>query len=100
MKKYLSTCYFILIFCLLTLFMHDGYFDVLETKGRILLLFSIFYVVSMTVYSVIWHDKDSEKITFTLFDYAMIAFAGINILSAFLSTNQKELDKFFHFYLF
>ncbi|MCR5700801.1 MAG: O-antigen ligase family protein [Lachnospiraceae bacterium] len=86
LKIRMSQVYFVIVFCVLTLYVHDGYYDLIEAKGVMLLWTTIVYVITMLVSDVVLLCNNSKnKATFGVFECCLLVFVAICIVSALLS---------------
>lgn len=93
LKARISDVYFIIVFTVLTLYMHDGYFDTLQAKAKMLLGTSFFYVAAMLMVCIILLlcNKEREwKIwkKWTALEWGLLIFAILAVVSASFSSEK------------
>lgn len=94
LKEYMSQVYFIIIFTVLTFYIHNGYFDTLPSKGAVLFWATLFYVVTMTIsYIALFISKKEQKHDIlkqlNMLDWALLIFAVISLLSTLFSDTKQ-----------
>ncbi len=92
-KIKMSQIYFIIIFTILTLYVHYGYFDLVEAKGNMLLWTTLVYVVVMLISDILICIRNNKKIaefwaTFDIFECCLFAFAFTSVLSVVVSPTR------------
>ena len=95
LKERMSQIYFVIVFSVLTLYVNDGYFDMIEAKGVMLLWTTLFYVVVIMISCMMTLTVNNKKNKYlwkklSRMDYCLLAFAGLSLLSALISDNQKS----------
>ena len=93
-KERLSQIYFLFVFTFLTLYLHNGYFDTIRTKGALVLWSSLFYDVAILCMIIL--ELGFCKLRFgELFrdwnrmDTCLIAFACVCVISMALSPTRS-----------
>ena len=95
LKERMSQIYYVIVFSVLTLYVNDGYFDMIEAKGVMLLWTTLFYVVVIMISCMMTLTVNNKKNKYlwkklSRMDYCLLAFAGLSLLSALISDNQKS----------
>lgn len=92
-KIRMSQVYFIMIFTILAMYVHNGYFDLVEAKGNMLLWTTLVYVV-VIILSYILICIRNHKInagfwaTFDIFECCLLAFAFVSVMSVAVSPTR------------
>lgn len=94
LKMRMSDIYFIMIFTVLTFYMHNGYYDTLQAKGIMLRSISFFYVLTMLIAYVFLLAVEEKKKwiiwkQLNAMDWGLLIFSGLGCLSTIFSEDKK-----------
>ena len=89
----MSQVYFVMIFSALTLYVHNGYFDLIEAKGYMLLWMTLVYAVVILLVNILICIKsktinEGALATFDIFECCLLTFAFVSVLSVLISPTR------------
>lgn len=90
----ISAIYVVLVFTLMTFYMHNAYYDTLEAKSAVVFKTTIVYICTMAIFMIVDAvSTDWHKLIFVRYmkptDWALTAFAATALISVFMADDRS-----------